>query len=285
MGALQNFKSLSHMNFEGCESLIQLPDISGVPNLIELCLDGCTNLIEVHDSIGFLHKLRKLSVQGCSRLSTFPLSINLTSLETLSLWGCSSLKKFPEIIGKMEYLEDVDLGSTAIEELPYSILNLIGLRRLDLISCRGLTQLPSSIFMLPRLESLEAESCKGCQILINCEGQENMSFIVSSKVKDLHFRACNLSDEFLPIYFTCFPNIETLHLGANNFTVVPSCIKNCRSLTSLYLDDCKQLQQIMALPPNIKLFSARNCISLTSQSTSLLLSQVLLFFLPSHNYN
>ncbi|KAL4338418.1 hypothetical protein AHAS_Ahas12G0208200 [Arachis hypogaea] len=270
---LKNFRSLSHMNFEGCETLVQLPDISGVPNLTELCLDDCTSLVEVHDSIGFLHKLRKLSVKGCTSLSTFPHSINLTSLETLSLWGCSSLRNFPEILGKMEFLEDVDLGSSAIEALPHSIQNLVGLRRLDLISCNWLSQLPSSIFLLPKLESLEAEYCKGCQILINYEGQENMGSIVSSKVKDLHFRSCNVSDEFLPIYFTCFPNIEMLHLGANNFTTLPSCIKDCCFLTSVYLDDCKQLQHITALPPNIKTLSARNCISLTSHSTSMLLSQ------------
>ena len=271
------------MNFEGCESLVQLPDISGVPNLTELCLDDCTNLIEIHDSIGFLHKLRKLSVRGCTRLSTFPPRINLTSLETLSLYDCSSLKNFPEVLGEMEHLENVDLGLTAIEELPYSIQNLIGLRRLDLIGCTWLSQLPSSIFKLPKLESLEAESCRGCQILINYEGQEKMSLIISSKVKDLHFRACNLSDEVLPLYFTCFPNVETLTLCNNNFTILPSCIKECRSLTFLDLDGCKQLQQILALPPNIKGLSARNCVSLTSHSTSILLSQVLIFFLSSHN--
>ncbi|CAL0329618.1 unnamed protein product [Lupinus luteus] len=271
---LKSFKSLSHLNFEGCESLIQLPDVSGVPNLIELCLDDCTNLIEVHDSIGFLPKLRKLSVQGCTRLSKFACSINLTYLETLSLYGCSSLKKFPKVLGKMEYLEDVDLGSTSIEELPYSIQNLIGLRRLDLINCKGLIQLPSSIFMLPKLESLEAESCSGCQILNNdCEEEESVSLIDSSKVKDLHFRACNLTDEFLLIYLTYFPNIEMLHLGNNNITILPSCIEKCLYLESLYVDDCNKLQQIMALPPNIKNFSARNCISLTSDATSLLLSQ------------
>ncbi|MED6221038.1 hypothetical protein PIB30_117985 [Stylosanthes scabra] len=267
------------MNFEGCESLVQLPDLSGVPNLTELYLDDCINLNKIHDSIGFLHKLRKFSAKGCTNLSLFPCSIDLTSLETFSLWGCSSLRNFPEILGKMEYLEDVDLGSTAIEALPHSIQNLVGLRRLDLISCNSLSQLPSSIFLLPKLESLEAESCKGCQILSNYEGQENMGIIVSSKVKDLHLRACNVSDESLPIYFTCFPNIEMLHLGSNNFTTLPSCIKDCRFLTSVYLDDCKLLQHITSLPPNIKTLSARNCISLTSHSTSMLLSQVLFFII------
>ncbi|CAL0329620.1 unnamed protein product [Lupinus luteus] len=126
--------------------------------------------------------------------------------------------------------------------------------------------------MLPKLEKLVVNSCRGCQILIN-EGEENVNFIESSQVKDLHLIECNLSDEFLPVYLTYFPNIETLYLNNNNFTILPPCIENCVNLKRLYLDDCKKLQQIMALPPNIKGLSAENCISLTSHATSLLLSQ------------
>ncbi|KAK2367138.1 hypothetical protein QL285_080453 [Trifolium repens] len=35
------------------------------PNLREICVDDCTNLIEIHDSVGFLDKLLRFSAKGC----------------------------------------------------------------------------------------------------------------------------------------------------------------------------------------------------------------------------
>ncbi|XP_028785833.1 TMV resistance protein N-like [Neltuma alba] len=67
-----------------------------IPDLRELCLECCNKLIEVHVSIGFLGKLKRLSVKHCRKLKTFP-SIKLTSLEFLDLSWCSSLTRFPEV--------------------------------------------------------------------------------------------------------------------------------------------------------------------------------------------
>ena len=45
------------MNFSFCESLRKFPDVSRIPNLENLDLKGCTNLVEVHHSVGSHDKL------------------------------------------------------------------------------------------------------------------------------------------------------------------------------------------------------------------------------------
>ncbi|KAI9127165.1 hypothetical protein K1719_001724 [Acacia pycnantha] len=57
----KKFPNLSHMDLRNCKFLQQIPDLSGASNLTELWVDGCTNLIEIHDSVGCLNKLRELS--------------------------------------------------------------------------------------------------------------------------------------------------------------------------------------------------------------------------------
>lgn len=106
---LQEFESLSFLDFEGCRLLTELPSLSGLPNLGALCLDDCTNLIRIHKSVGFLDRLVLLSTQGCTQLELLVPSINLPSLETLDLRGCSHLKIFPEVLEMMENIRDVYL--------------------------------------------------------------------------------------------------------------------------------------------------------------------------------
>ena len=124
---------------------MEVPDLSGISNLGSLCLDNCTNLSRVHDSVGFLDKLISLSAKGCTKLLTLVPFIKLTSLEILDLRECIQLESFPEVLGRMEHVRDVYLDHTAIAELPSSIGYLIGLERLFLRECKKLNQLPDSI--------------------------------------------------------------------------------------------------------------------------------------------
>ena len=99
---MQYLDSLTSMDLTHCELLTKLPDITGVPNLTELHLDYCTNLEEVHDSVGFLEKLVELRAYGCTKLKVFPSALRLASLRSLILNWCSSLQNFPAILGKMD---------------------------------------------------------------------------------------------------------------------------------------------------------------------------------------
>ncbi|KAK4285375.1 hypothetical protein QN277_002081 [Acacia crassicarpa] len=182
--ACRKFQSLSVMNFRGCKFLRQVSDLSAVPDLRELCLDGCTKLNEVHGSIGFLGKLKRLGVRNCRKLKTFP-SIKLTSLEFLNLSGCSGLTRFPEILGTMENIKDVCLDFSGIEDLPLSFKSLVTLEKLKLSCCRSIEKIggiPPNLKELSAINldwyshlSLESRHILLCQALHEVDG---LKFIV-----------------------------------------------------------------------------------------------------------
>nr|WIL59971.1 nodulation protein [Melilotus officinalis] len=145
--------------FEGCKFLTEIPNLSIVPNLGALCVDYCTNLIRIHDSVGFLARLVLLSAQGCTQLESLVPYIKWPSLETLDLRGCSRLESFPEVVGMMENIKDIYLDQTAVKLLPFTIGNMVGLQRLFLRGCQGMIQLPSSI--LPKFEIITSYGCRG----------------------------------------------------------------------------------------------------------------------------
>ncbi|KAK4280594.1 hypothetical protein QN277_012202 [Acacia crassicarpa] len=272
----KKFHSLSSMILRNCKLLQNIPDLSGASNLRELLLDGCTNLIEIHDSVGFLNKLRELSAMRCRNLKTLPAGLRLTSLQHLNLFGCSSLESFPEILVMMEEMETLDVDKTAITELPYSICNLTGLEILNMEECPNLEQLPASIWTLPNLWALNANFSKGMRHFRMCESGEEASLDCSSmslKLEHFHFSECNLSDDSLALGLPHFPNITHLDLSFNDFTILPECIKGYHNLKYLLLDNCKQLKHIRGMPPNLEKFSAICCRSLTKLSKSKVLKQ------------
>ncbi|CAI8587884.1 unnamed protein product [Vicia faba] len=271
---IMKFKSLREMKLSGCQSLKQVPDMSGAPNLKKLHLDSCKNLVEVHDSVGFLEKLEDLNLNRCTSLSVLPHGINLPSLKTMSLRNCTSIKIFPEILDKMENITYLGLSDTGISELPYSIGLLVGLANLSIDRCNELLELPNSIFMLPKLKTLEAYSCKGLARIK--KGKDHWPETTPSDVRSVvDFSFCHLSDEFLVTLLPCFHHVTNLSLDYSSITILPSCINACHSLKELTLNNCTELREIRGLPPNIKHVSAINCTSLTSQSKEMLLNQIL----------
>jgi Leucine-rich repeat (LRR) protein len=273
---LQHLDSLTSMDLSHCEFLTKLPDVSGVPNLTELNLDYCTNLEQVHDSVGFLEKLIELRAYGCTKLKDFPNAIKLSSLKSLILNWCSSLQTFPTILGKMDNLISISIEGTGIEELPPSIGNLVALQELSMTSCLSLKELPENIDMLHNLRNLDIEGCPQLQSFLTKLRELGQSTLTFGNVQSLNLENCGLIDEDLPIIFNCFPNLASLVLSGNNFVTLPRCIQEYHALEMLHLDNCKQLQEVLCLPPNLQYINARNCLSLTAESSNLLLSQVFL---------
>ncbi|XP_061340635.1 TMV resistance protein N-like [Gastrolobium bilobum] len=134
--SLQMSEVLNQLIFTGCKCLQEIPDVSGLPNLKELCVDDCTSLIEIDDSVGLLVNLQRFSAKGCTQLKKFPHSIKWKSLEYLCLQDCESLDNFPEIKEPMEKLKFLDLEGTALKNLLPSVKFLKGLRRLHLSRCK-----------------------------------------------------------------------------------------------------------------------------------------------------
>ncbi|KAG6675470.1 hypothetical protein I3842_15G103900 [Carya illinoinensis] len=289
------FKDMTIMRFHDCNSLTKVLDLSGVPNLRDLYVERCTSLVEVHDSVVSLENLIHLSFLGCSNLRIFPTSLKLRSLQVLNLSGCLSLRSFPEIQCEMKSLSTLNLGSTAVEELPLSIENLTGLQFLYLNSCRNLMRLPISI-ILP-LQHLRKLRIGGCTNLLKKMGDDRQSILtiesptmedeISSSEEQLQGLApptnsSNGSSElemlnrhnsfqskskFFPTssFFTMFNfslTLTQLDLSGSEIVSLPTSIKGFIALIELYLRDCKKLEEILELPPNIKLVYAYECQSL-----------------------
>ncbi|CAK8574974.1 unnamed protein product [Lathyrus sativus] len=255
---IQGFKSLAVLDFSYCEWITHISDVSGLPNLEKLSLKHCENLTQIHESVGLLEKLRILDVVHCQKLSALP-PIRLTSLEQLNLSHCSALESFPEVLGKMENLTELHIMASPVKELPFSIQNLIRLRKLELHIC-GMIQLPSSIAMLAELSSMRVSKCQRLCLSKPDTGENFES--KSSKTEHLILSYCNISDDLLPIGLTWFANVKDLDLSGNNFEILHASIKECPFLRNLKLDNCKNIQEIKGLPWKLESFSAQGCTSL-----------------------
>ena len=87
---------------DDCPELIISPNFNGLQNLEELVLTRCSNLRQLHPSIGKHKKLRLLDLNGCAELTSLPDKFEMESLVTLNLTCCSKVKKIPEFVGNMK---------------------------------------------------------------------------------------------------------------------------------------------------------------------------------------
>uniref|UniRef100_A0A2N9FIF8 Uncharacterized protein n=1 Tax=Fagus sylvatica TaxID=28930 RepID=A0A2N9FIF8_FAGSY len=213
----KNLQNLTIMDFSNCEFLTEVPDLSKMPNLEELTLDNCTNLVEVHHSVGFLDKLKVLRFVECSNLRSFPRSLKLRSLVVLMLEDCSG--NFPEIECKMRTKKFLKL-STSLQN--GSIQQLQHLKRLHLNDCSKLVKFSKNaeddIQSMPSIVSTkESEVSSSAELSIINDGSSSM-----------------------------------LDLSGSSFVSLPSCMGGFLGLRCLKLDDCKQLQEILVLPPKME---------------------------------
>uniref|UniRef100_A0A7N2M0U0 TIR domain-containing protein n=1 Tax=Quercus lobata TaxID=97700 RepID=A0A7N2M0U0_QUELO len=123
--------------------------------------------VSVHESIGFLDRLRKWDLKNCDSLQNLPNNLRLKSLEELNLFACPMLEKFPNIHQEMKRLKKLELSYSGIRELPSSIGYLTQLTELGLNGCHNLRDLPDSIYKLQMLEIGE----------ILCEGERSDIFV------------------------------------------------------------------------------------------------------------
>lgn len=213
--------------------LITTPDFSGLPNLERLILEHCTNLINVHNTIGCLQKLMILNLKDCRNLKSLPDSIcELICLETLNISGCSNIEYLPTELDKLSSLKELYADGV-------SMINL------------GTQTWYSSLW---------SWAWKG------------RSQILSPKIQEIHFpkslhvlniAKCNLSpDAFSKVDLGIMTALDWLDLGGNPIDSLPDSIKNLTRLKTLNIAYCTKIKHLDGLPSNVTDLNADGCMSL-----------------------
>ncbi|KAF2319815.1 hypothetical protein GH714_019296 [Hevea brasiliensis] len=263
--ALGNLKIL---NLKQCLELIRVPELSSVPNLEDLCLDGCSSLIEIPSSIGELKCLKELNLRYCSELHGIPQSIcNLKSLTHLNMSNCLNVTDLPENIGDLEFLESLCISYSGIKALPSSINQLKNLASLQCSGCEGLTLPPLTEHEVEdrTITFLEFRNC------INLDKEKVMEDVLEThllKQEDLgNLRLLDLSDssELTRVPdLSSVPNLEFLRLwGCLSLIEIPSSIGKLKCLKELDLSCCFKLHGIPQSICNLKSLthlSMSNCL-------------------------
>ncbi|XP_061948519.1 TMV resistance protein N-like isoform X2 [Populus nigra] len=270
---------LKIINLSNSLYLSKSPDLTGIPNLESLILEGCISLSEVHPSLGRHKKLQYVNLINCRSIRILPSNLEMESLKFFTLDGCSKLENFPDIVGNMNCLMKLCLDRTGIAELSSSIRHMIGLEVLSMNNCKKLESISRSIECLKSLKKLDLSGCSELKnIPGNLEKVESLEeFDVSGTsirqlpasiflLKNLAvlsldgLRACNL--RALPEDIGCLSSLKSLDLSRNNFVSLPRSINQLSGLEKLVLEDCTMLESLLEVPSKVQTVNLNGCISL-----------------------
>jgi len=194
-----------------CECLKCIPPwIGEILHLETLCLHGCNMFVTaLPETIGYLTKLKRLTLPNFALLEKLPLSIErLTTLVSLEFMG-PAIKELP-MIGALTKLERLAMDCSVLLELPEWIGNLRALQTLHLI-LYAVKQLPLSLWELTGLRELEL-----CVDGLECLSAEIGNFTALCKL-DLGFH--NMKK--LPASISKLTNLQSLTIDSTALKEVP----------------------------------------------------------------
>ncbi|XP_039157412.1 probable disease resistance protein At5g66900 [Eucalyptus grandis] len=133
-----------------------------MPNLKELDMDYCNDLVRLPDDICEIKPLQKLSITNCHNFSALPEQIGqLAYLEVVRLNSCTALSRLPDSIRSLQNLRLLDIPECLnLTALPDQIGHMVSLYRINMRGCLKLSGLPKSIVKLRNLRKVVCEEEK-----------------------------------------------------------------------------------------------------------------------------
>ncbi|KAK3430274.1 hypothetical protein EUGRSUZ_E01804, partial [Eucalyptus grandis] len=110
LSSFQRARNLKVLNLTGCQELLEIPDLSSLVNLVQLILEGCRSLVQIHPSIGRFKRLVSLNLKDCPHLCIVP-----------------------DEVKELKYLREVLLDRTSLEGVRPSILKLEELKDISFL--------------------------------------------------------------------------------------------------------------------------------------------------------
>ncbi|XP_065618528.1 disease resistance protein RPS6-like [Quercus suber] len=253
------------------------------PNITNLILKWCTNLVEIDDSVGRLDKLEVWDLDHCTKLETLPNCLTMKSLIYFNLEGCYKLKKFPNILHEMKGVKYLILPGTCANELPPSFTNFIGLKGLTVgLSHTGEAHLSGIIYNLQHIEWLTFDGNfifpKNVEIDRQpmCNSHGCSSKCVFPMLEGLRFFGNKICSEIEFILNYCCPlTLEVLEIHKSKVVTLPKSMSRCERLHTLYIEGCDELREILRLPHSMRLLAVEACHSLDLQSFIQLLPEII----------
>ena len=247
---------MKSINLSGCESITKLPNLCA-PNLENLDLSFCKNLVEFHESIGFLDKLGALYLRSCEKFQNLPSHLMWKSLNNFEFSSCSSL----EFIFPKEICANLFPGSLSFVGLyGYCCKNVVDLEDIiDKLPPTGILYIytgKSSFFNGPSFPEFEA--------FLDLSNVQNLDLSNVGNLIELDFL---MKSDYFPV-------LEHLYLNDINIITIPESITKFTRLKTLGIARCKYLREISRLPQSIIKVYILNSHSLHPQSSNRLFSKV-----------
>ena len=156
------FESLKYINFNYCKNITKVPDLSVIaPNIKELQLSKCINLVEIDQSVGLLEKLEYWDLNYCQNLRILPIKLQLKSLKNFFLFVPASLEQgtgrlaFLSSIGYLTALRDLEISFKNVKDVPSSFSHLKNLERLSMYYCEEFPKVMDTPACFPNLQHLD----------------------------------------------------------------------------------------------------------------------------------
>ncbi|XP_010270809.1 PREDICTED: putative disease resistance protein At5g47280 [Nelumbo nucifera] len=126
--------NLTELEIDYCDDLVELPlGICDAVHLEKISITNCHSLSTLPEEIGRMKELKVLRLHACTELMELPQSIGgLQKLVFLDISDCVSLKRLPREMGELKELRKLDMRRCPVKELPRLAS---GLQNLDTVIC------------------------------------------------------------------------------------------------------------------------------------------------------
>ncbi|KAL0728602.1 hypothetical protein Bca4012_024695 [Brassica carinata] len=124
------FPNLSDLTIDHCDDLVELPStICGITSVNSISITNCPGFVELPKNLSKLKSLELLRLYACRKLESLPEEIcEIPSLKYLDISQSMSLTSLPEELGKLSKLEKIDMRECSLSSIPNSAVSLTSLR-------------------------------------------------------------------------------------------------------------------------------------------------------------